>query len=291
MNIKTALCKLTYCWTITLAIMSLLGCQPKPVGNTDITIQVTWGEEFVPQTIKYHVYDEKGQQIDSLSGESSPEGFFLRMKQGTYSVLVYNPDAEGIERTETENYKRTRVKALPHESGTGIIPVKNVYYAKIDELVVGADPKTIAIMPRRMEKQMTINVTPKNIPGIAAMQYNVSGIVSEVLQWNESPIMESESILVGQLQNKEMKSETNQYTGAIHFFECCSKNLFTIEILLEDGTTDVSIPIDLSEKLANPEETEPIEVNVHTQTGAVIFLKLTVKDWIKGGTWDFEIIK
>lgn len=232
-------------------------------------------------------YDSEGNLYETVTCDA--DGYECRLPAGKYTVLVINRDAENTEHSGTEQEETCCVEALYADESANILEqVDHVYCTGMGNVEIrpGNVPTEITLQPEDVVKHLSFHIDPNYIDRIESMEIHMTGVTPAVYVENGVAVQSEAGEVVS-----DVTEGSSGYSAEMSVFGWQGENIITVTIRYNDGSEEVTLPIDISEELANlPEEGGTIDLVLELPDGGEISVSVSVEGWDDSGTGSSTVI-
>lgn len=270
-------------------VLIAVSCTRRPLderpANGNVKIVLDWGDYEPAQGSGFWIYDEAGNFVKEVFGDS--DGWEGSLPAGKYKVVVFNTDMTGAEPVRGGSFDTDYVRAKNSETGAPgtLQDVVNVFGSSVIELNVPNTHVPVVAVAEMINfvRKVTFNVTGlETIPGISEVRVMVNGIVTTmVLNSHTDPGDPSASLDKAAIYDPV----TGYYVSIATVLGTRGPNEVVIQIVYDNGDVEYTTPRDISDQLGNIPEDEGRTVDIPVALGTrEIVLKVTVYTWDESGT-------
>lgn len=213
--------------------------------------------------------------------ECMASGHEYRVPADTYTVLVSNSDCSNADCLHSETWKECCMKA-EQQSDAGLLQhVGKVFCTGTNGVTVkqGNQATVVTLQPKNVVKKIHFQINQNYIEDIAGIDVLMSGVIPSVKLIDGSDSGEATGVVLAKGQ-----SETDGvYAADMSVFGWRGENTVTVTITHPDGSTETTIPQDISDQLQKlPEEGGTVYITLTLPDGGEITLAVTVTAWESG---------
>ena len=275
----------TKVWIFTALLLAgiMNGCTERDLSErpTDgpLKINLEWPAEVSGAQLWF--YDSAGNLYQTVSCDA--DGYECRLPAGEYTVLVINRDGVHTAMDGTEQEGTCCVEAEYAVEGENILEqVDHVYCTGMGNVVIepGNIATEITLEPKDVVKHLSFNIDPNYIDRIESMEIHMTGVTPAVYVENGVAVQRAAGEVVS-----EVVEEGGTYTADMSVFGWQGENIITVVVRYNDGSEEVTLPIDISDELgALPEDGGEIDIVLELPDGGEISITVSVQGWDDSGT-------
>lgn len=275
----------TKVWIFTALLLAgiMNGCTERDLSErpTDgpLKINLEWPAEVSSAQLWF--YDSEGNLYQTVSCDA--DGYECRLPAGEYTVLVINRDGVHTAMDGTEQEGTCCVEAEYAVEGENILEqVDHVYCTGMGNVVItpGNIATEITLEPKDVVKHLSFNIDPNYIDRIESMEIHMTGVTPAVYVENGVAVQRAAGEVVS-----EVVEEGGTYTADMSVFGWQGENIITVVVRYNDGSEEVTLPIDISDELgALPEDGGEIDIVLELPDGGEIAITVSVQGWDDSGT-------
>ena len=268
---------------LLLSAVVIGGCTERELSERPkdgvLKINLEWPDGHSVEGASLWLYGSDGSRYSNI--ECMAEGHECRVPADSYTILVTNSDCSNAGCHDSETSQACCMKAERMPDGDLLKHVGKVFCTGADEVMVkrGNQATEITLYPENTVKKIHFRIDPNYIEDIADMDVRMVGVVPSVKVMDGSDAGEA----TGEVSAKAKSETGGLYSADMSVFGWRGENIVTVTVIHTDGSTEITIPQDISEQLAQlPKEGGTVNITLFLPDGGEIALTVTVKAWESG---------
>lgn len=287
-----------YVGGLLLSAAALTGCAERELSERPadgvLKIDLVWPDGQSVAGGRIWLYGSNGLLFTAM--ECGAGGYEGRVPADTYTILAANSDCANADCERSESWQEHRMKASIDTETNTLRHVGKVFCIGTKDVSVqrGNRATKITLYPKNTVKRLHFRIAPDYIDDIAGMNVRMTGIIPSVRLIDGCDAGESTGEVTATAKietgtaETAMKSITKGDVGGLYsadmsVFGWRGENIVSVMIGHSDGSTEATVPQDLSERLGQlPEEGGTVDLTLVLPDGGEIALTVTVEAWKSG---------
>ncbi len=269
---------------VCLAGCTERGLSERP-GDGPLKIHFVWPED--EEAVQYSrvtgaslwLYNSDG--VLFYSGECPSEGYEARVPEDTYTAIVVNSDYINAECGDEESMSTCCISADEESGRDGyLLDVDKVFCGGVSGISVKGGNKVaeVTINTVNVVKYLHFDIDPNYLVEVSGMEVTMSGVVPAVYLYDGDYTDEPTAKMT-----VEAYPEGGMYYADMSVFGYDGENVVYATIVYEDGTSETTVPQDISDALEElPDEGGEVDITLVLTDGGEIPVTVTVGQWEKG---------
>lgn len=268
---------------MSLAAVVLCGCTERSLdgrpADGPLKIDLVWPDGQSVDGARILLYGSDGELL--LSSECASGGYQGRVAADTYTVLVVNTDCSNADYEHPESWRECRMAARMDTGEHTLQQVGRVFCIGTTGVTVmrGNQPTEITMYPQNAVRKINFRIDPGYIDDIADMEVRLGGIVPSVNLMDGKDAGET----TGDVMAPAHAETGGIYSADMSVFGWRGGNIVTVTVSHSDGSSETTMPQDISSQLAKlPPEGGTVNIVLTLPDGGQIGLTVTVDAWQSG---------
>lgn len=268
---------------LLLTAVAIGGCTERELSERPadgvLKINLEWPDGQNVGGARLWLYGSDGKLYAEIG--CAAEGHECQVPADSYTILAANSDCSNAECHHPETWRDCRMAAKQMPDADLLEHVGKVFCTGTDKVTVTRGNRTteVTLRPENVVKKIHFKIAPDYIGDIADMDVRMAGVVPSVKLMDGSDAGEA----TGEVAAKAKSEAEGLYSADMSVFGWRGENTVTVTVVYTDGSTEATVPQDISGQLAQlPEEGGTVHIILSLPDGGEIALTVTVKAWESG---------
>lgn len=251
--------------------------------GTGVRINFDWryvqNQQEIPSEMKLLFYSEEGFYL--FSRTSSSDFYQSTLPQGKYRVLIFNPDAGGVNFRNMNSFNDAELYTLPQQDTNVTASLQNIYGTSIEEMAVYAGQSTeVTVIPHYYVRTVILQLKLKGTATeLAECSASIDGLSSSLNLFAGIPNPGANVQVSSPLEAKE---DCYEAVYSLIGSDEQHSSMVVIDLSFSDGThrTLSENVTDALKSLNKQEESIPLTIemviDVQSIDGVIV---TTLEDW------------